>query len=382
MTGPPCFAGLPLEVQLIIGTCLSQDDFARCARVCKHWNTLFAPLVWRDIHVGKKNLKFGFAFEISFFTAVSNGAIKTYNDHIQSLELRLCDSLLEDFLEYSPAQFSRVTSIGIDDPRDDELLAGIIRRCSFGLKRIAVYEREEGDHVFKFGPESTKTLLKHASTLEFVRLDGAPSFDSKSIHRLLCSAPNLKELYLLGEYRHRTKTDGRLDVRDTVRHEGGDGLDENEDEDANEMREKDWVCTRLEVFGCEIGDIPRPDIIRSILGRPSTNITVEGTRQESIHLQRKLYARLGQLTRLRQLTLGGPRLFQRATRREMDVIRLYDCLAMTLESGLDLLKDLKELRIVELDDMEVYLGPGELAWMKTNWPKLKTLSYDPIKAEE
>lgn len=50
----------------------------------------------------------------------------------------------------------------------------------------------------------------------------------------------------------------------------------------------------------------------------------------------------------------------------------YSCLAMNLDSGLDLLKglkELKELRVVGLEDMEVYVeGEKEVSWFVEHWP--------------
>ena len=42
---------------------------------------------------------------------------------------------------------------------------------------------------------------------------------------------------------------------------------------------------------------------------------------------------------------------------------------MTLDSGLDLSKNLKDLRVVGLEDMAVYIGRDkELSWVAENWP--------------
>ncbi|KAG0292994.1 hypothetical protein BGZ96_003450 [Linnemannia gamsii] len=123
---------------------------------------------------------------------------------------------------------------------------------------------------------------------------------------------------------------------------------------------EDWVCSELEVFECQIGIIQRPDITGNILGVPTSD--------QSIDLQRKVYAKLAQLTKLRELTSGFPtdttlNMYERVCYRQ------YDCLAMTLESGLDLLKGLKELRVVELEDMEVYIsGEKEQSWFAEHWP--------------
>ncbi|KAG0248560.1 hypothetical protein BGZ95_008004, partial [Linnemannia exigua] len=46
----------------------------------------------------------------------------------------------------------------------------------------------------------------------------------------------------------------------------------------------------------------------------------------------------------------------RHRRGDEEVYRQYDCLEMTSDNGLDLLRDPKELRVVELQDMEIYVN--------------------------
>ncbi|KAF9964430.1 hypothetical protein BGZ70_006463, partial [Mortierella alpina] len=50
----------------------------------------------------------------------------------------------------------------------------------------------------------------------------------------------------------------------------------------------------------------------------------------------------------------------------------YECLSFTLESGLDLLRDLKELRVIDLSNMAVGIdGEAEQQWMKKHWPLVR-----------
>ncbi|KAF8933876.1 hypothetical protein BGZ58_006064 [Dissophora ornata] len=224
-------------------------------------------------------------------------------------------------------------------------IADLIDRGKGGWKKIVIYGCYE---CVCFDSLSAEALLKHASTLEILTMESAPGFSSKYIQQLLCTAPKLKEFYLLGPERLRDNVDGTLDVRDVV--------------------ESEWVCTELEVFGCQIGNIPRPDITRTIDGHPASNYVVKGTLEESIDLQRRVCSQLGRLTRLTELTLGTS--FKSYWGGVPEYHRLYDCLSLALESGLDLLCDLKELQIFELNDMEVYIRRDEeWNWVKKNWPK-------------
>jgi hypothetical protein len=51
----------------------------------------------------------------------------------------------------------------------------------------------------------------------------------------------------------------------------------------------------------------------------------------------------------------------------------YDCLEMTLESGLDQLKDLKNLRVLDVQRMEQRIGLKEVQWMSLHWPRLREI---------
>ncbi|KAG0219513.1 hypothetical protein BGX33_002458 [Mortierella sp. NVP41] len=293
--------------------------------------------------------------EYVFLDSAATGALRTYGHHIESLKLdEGTDSdFLAQFLEHAPPTFPRLTSAEFHDPVSDDVVADLIGRGTGGWRKFVVHEYYYvGEH---FRPKSIEALLKHASTLAIVRLEIAPCLKSRDIHRLLCSAPNLKELYLLSEWRTTDIVDRYLDAQDVAK--------------------SDWVCLSLEVFGCEIGNIPRPDITRWIDCSSPTQHVVGGTIQESIDLQRRVYAQLGRLTQLRELRLG----IQLPDGRNYgyrDYYRLYDCLAMTLKSGLDLLKNLKELRFVGLDDMEVHIYQDkEQEWIKENWPKVEIISY-------
>jgi hypothetical protein len=250
-----------------------------------------------------------------------------------------------------------LTSLIFSSPESDDLIASFIRKApssavggdGSGLRRLEIDRFE----VFgEFGACSTEALLEHASTLEVVRLDMVPLMDSKVIQQFLCSAPRLKEFDIIG----------------------GERVVEGVFLDAHDVVSSDWVCTELEVFRCQIGGIPRPDITREIAGRPAIDFIKEGTLQESLDLQRGVYMQLGRLTKLKELTLGVIDRASWANYGEDDERYFqYDCLAMTLESGLDLLKGLKELWIVDLADMEesIFSLDEERAWVKKNWPRVR-----------
>ncbi|KAF9128174.1 hypothetical protein BGW39_005306 [Mortierella sp. 14UC] len=349
MTRPPFLANIPQELHDTLASHLSNNDLVNCSLVCKAWSKLFIPFIWR--HVRRKNwIGNDEAFwDDVFLQSCEGGALRTHGHLICSLEV----NDLETFLEYAPPTLPSLTSaVFVDPDNGDEIIADFIERCTGGLKELVITSNCN-DLGISFGSCSADALFKHAPTIEIVRMESAPCFESQDIQQLLCSAPNLKELYLFGQERGVENVDGCMDAHDIVASE--------------------WVCTELEVFGCEIGEIPRPDITHDIAGRPSREFIRSGSRQKSIELQRGVYSQFGRLTKLRELTLGN------ALRPDLDADmweheRLYDCLAMTLESGLDLMRGLKELEVVRLDAMEVYIDRDEeKAWVKENWPKVKNV---------
>ncbi|KAF9080506.1 hypothetical protein BGX23_002033, partial [Mortierella sp. AD031] len=80
----------------------------------------------------------------------------------------------------------------------------------------------------------------------------------------------------------------------------------NQDEclHASDVTSGKWVCTSLEVFGCKMNYIPRPDIRMVFKGLDMSWYLVEGSCQRSLELQQNVYSQLSRLTRLRELTLG------------------------------------------------------------------------------
>ncbi|KAK3848404.1 MAG: hypothetical protein J3R72DRAFT_500147 [Linnemannia gamsii] len=129
--------------------------------------------------------------------------------------------------------------------------------------------------------------------------------------------------------------------------------------------------------------IPRPDVTKRSNDRPLEGPLHRGTVEESRRIQRGVYEQLGRLTGLKQLILGHDDVdntrachyYEKLTEREYysegDVIQKgyqYECLSMTVESGMGAMAGLKELRVLELGAMEV--GKMDQEWVKMNWPKL------------
>ncbi|OAQ23072.1 hypothetical protein K457DRAFT_143036 [Linnemannia elongata AG-77] len=127
--------------------------------------------------------------------------------------------------------------------------------------------------------------------------------------------------------------------------------------EAKKILDSDWVCLYLEVLGCMIGGIPGPGHPRSLI--ILREVTVSN--QERLDLHHQVYAKLARFTKLRE--------FRKISKRH---VWQYECLSMTMESGVDVLKDLQNLRVVEL----WYLDNGiynaeEMEWVQKNWPQVE-----------
>ncbi|KAK3848397.1 MAG: hypothetical protein J3R72DRAFT_484616 [Linnemannia gamsii] len=290
-------------------------------------------------------------------------ALKTSGHLVQSLKLRsMGKGDLHSFLECCPSTFPQLTSAGIEgseDSGEDKDIARFIELCSVGWKKL-VFRKTEGAKSqghFSFRHQAFEALCKHTSTLEIFRIEFRSTLGCDQTNHLLCSAPNLKELYFAWNWEYNYG--GWMNASGIV--------------------QSDWICHNLEVFACQIGEIPRPDITRYIYDREADSFTYPGSRQRSIELQRQVYSKLAKLTKLRELRLG----FVLDTthlsygREDAEIYRQYDCLAMTLESGLDLLKGLQNLRVVDLSNMEIYIdGDEEQSWFAEHWPNATILETE------
>ncbi|KAG0292995.1 hypothetical protein BGZ96_003451 [Linnemannia gamsii] len=353
--GTTSFSDMPPEVQAMIGRYFWQNELPVCLRVCQAWKTLFSPYLWReaDLSWNRKEVEFDFV----------NG-LKTYGQHLRSLTLRDDSVFLCSVMRSRPSfQLTslemHLTHVGHWIPFVNFLTRG----STTGWRRLVISVSVVNEPSYEFGPDFFAAVLKHASTLEVLRLEDECYADAESVNRLLCSAPNLKVLHISNDHKARYNG-GYLDAKAIV--------------------DAEWVCSNLEVFACEIRNIPRPDITREIRGQPATEHTQAGTLEESIELQRRIFSKLSQFTKLRELTLGfhynaG---YPKVVPSDWDDIRQYDCLAMTLDSGLDMLKDLKEIQEVGLPNMEIYIdGEQEQSWFDEHWPNV-AIDFETQEADQ
>ncbi|KAG0048331.1 hypothetical protein BGZ89_004633 [Linnemannia elongata] len=377
---------LPLEMHEMITALLTHHELALSNRVCQAWHRIFNPILWKHVEdysvtgvqgtsdakaekrqveeeqeVGSESQ----TWEDRFIGCVRRGALKKHGHHVQSLRLQTDSISMRMILENGPPSFPQLTSVCIDGMYDGEVeedVVDFLDRCTAGLKEFIYSPREttalDGSYL-DFRDLAVDALIRHAATLRVFLLDGNYACYEREINRMLCSLPNLRVFYI---------GTNRVEMR-------GGSLT------AQEIVNSQWVCKNLEVFGCGIKGIPRPDI------QPANKYFRTGTVEESLEVHHQVYTKLGKLTKLRELTLRSyvvrPAYWGPPPR--VDIYRQYGCLAMTLESGLDVLKGLKDLELVVFYDAEIGLHKrAEQKWVSRNWPKaiIKCSQYIPYYEDE
>ncbi|KAK3848420.1 MAG: hypothetical protein J3R72DRAFT_428976 [Linnemannia gamsii] len=352
------FSDLPVEVKLLIGHDLTQHQLSVCVRVCKVWKVLFSPALWRHVEdsASRKTRKWTRSRDHTLLECIAqHGVLKLKCRYIHSLRLECSDADFADLqarhqLPSTLPHLRSVEFIGVCG--SDRDIARFIRRGSPAGWRQIIFRTNNPQGSCKFGKESVKEVLKHAATLEVLRVEAAGYLSSLEIQELLCGLPKLKEFFVLGAVQLYVPPDPSLNASDVVASR--------------------WVCTDLEIFGCTIKGVPRPDIAWGEGADDYASDYASDTKahRESIHLQRQVCAQLGRLTKLRELILRAPYpTYDTLDRRRYIDHQSRNCLAMSLEGGLDLLHGLKELRKVGLVDMDVNIGyAAEQEWVKANWP--------------
>ncbi|KAG9061206.1 hypothetical protein KI688_007544 [Linnemannia hyalina] len=347
------FSDLPPEVHGMVASQLDSYDLSLCVLVSKTWRASFHRYLWRHVAIMMD--------ESDDFDPKLLKLLKANREHVHSLTLFAgYGDVLHSFLELIPLSsnprlvFPNLYSAEIScefGESTDQTMAQFLELTGTKWKRLVFNDTSESRYGIDFGPQSIKVLARHAEFLKVFHWSSETGSSDGLVEQLLRSASKLRELSVVGQYR---SSGGWLDARKIV--------------------EIEWVCLDLEVFQCRIRNIPRPDITRDIGDDPTVVYIEEGTLQESLDLQRQVYTKLAKLTKLRELKLG---LVIEVCAPEYQLgdktcEKQFDCLAMTLDSGLDLLKGLKELRVVGLEDMEIYVeGEREQAWFKEHWPNAK-----------
>ena len=224
----------------------------------------------------------------------------------------------------------------LEDKMEDDVVAELLSGSRHGWKSVSVRS------TVKLGRETMNALTLHYSTLEELNVDGSNNQPSCDLVQVLRSCPHLHTLTYTDMYDGSSMVSGEAFI----------------DLDPDTGLLKPWLCEgSLKILQVVIAGIPRPDL-------ENENVVAEVYPGQGREIQGQVYDRLGRLTHLEKLKICDPSC----------ISYQYDCLEMSLESGLEKLsglKSLKELSIVNL--VTTKIGIKEVQWMVENWPKLNTI---------
>jgi hypothetical protein len=269
----------------------------------------------------------------------------------------------------------------------DSCLAALLRSSQLGWK---VLELEEP--VF-FSEEAYPAMIECVSTtLEVLRIKSWRGFNSRRCSSLLSTMTR-------GQFR-RLEGIANGQVDDTTREFTVHALDTYRKHRAEKTRRKkqglrtdrrSWIALgpSMEYLQLVIDGVPRPDVVCWRSGEP---LPIQSTSHRHRYTAQKwIYRQLASMSGLQELILGRRDLnWSRIPFRGLDAsmdsteiedmlsiidfaIYQYDCLEFSLESGLDILSGLKELRVLDVKSTAHRIGVAELEWMRIHWPKLTTI---------
>ncbi|KAF9353792.1 hypothetical protein BGX26_008436 [Mortierella sp. AD094] len=243
---------------------------------------------------------------------------------VPNFDLTSADQLTSIIRRYCP----KLCHIGLDQcgySFTEESIADIIDSCrTSGLRSFYSYVLS-GTQL-----QVMRQLCANGTSLVSVKIVVVGLEQFKMVQEILASCPNLQEL----------------------------SIDENGDDDdsgnfeVREILKKPWVCTNLELFR-----IPLSRIYGSIGGEESEDLVKD--------YHRDLYTQLAKLTRLQELKVDSSIWYKGKCQTSP---------RFSLESGLELLGELKELRLLSLNYMVNDTQRQELEWMCEHWPKLTRIN--------
>ncbi|KAG0227847.1 hypothetical protein BGW41_003662 [Actinomortierella wolfii] len=225
----------------------------------------------------------------------------------------------------------------------------------------------------RLGPETIDALANHADTLEYLDIDAADIRWNESLVDLLASFAQLQILRL---------TSYDIDASIFI-----DYIDDATDEYEEEEEQQQWwqQCRQLRPWKCENTLI---EFKAHINGIPRNGIPLNHLNEEypgeSHDLQEQVLARLGRFHNLQCLELG----LETISKEHRRVVKeypepqplpyydpdyQYECVDMTLENGLEMLHQLRQLRHLNVGHMATRIGPQEAEWMIEHWPRLRTI---------
>ncbi|KAF9136900.1 hypothetical protein BGX30_010719 [Mortierella sp. GBA39] len=258
---------------------------------------------------------------------------------------------------------------------DEDHIVRLIRLTKLGWKELRLPDMP------MFGAVALEAVMEHAETLEVFRFESSDEIQENAFLDLLCSARNLRRLEgIVDRQRKRFTTEVMVHAEAAyMEHVDGGG-------------DRSWVLgPSMEHLQLRIEGVPRPDVVSRLNG---SELIFQQTGLDPtlrFDVQRWIYTQLSRMTGLEELILGlqdlsiGTMKFA-GVDSSMNLVAMeeaallngvrmfnYQSLEFSLESGLNLLAELKELRMLDVRSTAHYIGVAELEWMHRNWPKLERI---------
>ncbi|KAG0373566.1 hypothetical protein BGX24_011536 [Mortierella sp. AD032] len=302
-------------------------------------------------------------------------------DHLKSLEVQDISNVVLPLTTILKTCLPNLDTITLHNgylTSEDENMAVMLSACRKGWRSVDIYG---------VGTLAVDALIEHCcSTLETLRLVLTNRLTSNQMQRILSNCSRLKSFVTLiegGPLEWERQEETHILAEDFI------------DADPSSGSLKPWACeATLQVFRAKISGIPRPDITCTFYGYPlfgrTDNLVLQEAYQgQSQDIQGRVYERLARLTRLQRLDLGyEDRTVSRFTYQKIafgtrvskhhseDPLQQYNCLEMSLRSGLWRLDGLKEMRVLGVERMATMIGDEEELWMKEHWPKLESVTRE------
>ncbi|KAF9348400.1 hypothetical protein BGX34_002501, partial [Mortierella sp. NVP85] len=240
----------------------------------------------------------------------------------------------------------------------DEGSARLLSISQLGWRSVSIK-----GHV-EFGEQSWEALSRHTPTLENFTMVGWCYQDGVGLRPFFTSFPRLRSFVTLAETGKDHLKINAINANDWIHQDSFSGA------------LTPWPCeytlTDLRISIC---GIPRQDITHDSNGRKRLPVVEESSPGEGRKIQHQVYERLARFVNLEVLWLGinsyyyedPPRLLRKVMNYQ------YECLEMSLESGLDQLEGLKRLQVLNISLMATRIGRKEAQWMAEQWPRLREI---------
>ncbi|KAF9297978.1 hypothetical protein BGZ88_008444 [Linnemannia elongata] len=281
-----------------------------------------------------------------------------------------CVQFIADALRSSFLLLNEIEILQDYDDLEKGAVADMISACRAGWRLVIIPTLDTA---------AAEALVMHCPTLERLELKRSAGLTSLQMQQILSTSPRLTIFDTM--YDNGVEMEGdwippvvtKFAVQDFI------------DLDPNTKILKPWACEfTLKVFAAKLTGIPRPDITENFLGLPRQRKLQETHPGQSQELQGRVYERFARFTHLEELKLGHDdrdceneeNYVEDAYRDTVynDVDFQYECMDLTLKSGLGLLEGLKDMKTICFMRMATRVGREEIKWMVKSWPQLEYIS--------